>query len=406
MGNYKYGQLKSYNQVLLITAVILVAFNLRAAITSVGPMIGLLRESLSMSNWSIGILTSLPLIAFALMSPIVPKLSYRFTNEITLIAGMCILSIGIVVRSIPFISLLYIGTILIGIGIAISNVLLPGIIKERFPNQVPMMTSIYVTAMSLFAAIASGVSIPLAIGAGLGWEIALGIWIIPALACIAIWVYFVKYRRSADEVNMYYVKADDVRMWRSPLAWQVAVFLGLQAFAYNALITWLPEILIDYGVTSKSAGWMLSFNQFIGLPATLLIPIIAGKFKSQRGIILILCVFALSGYIGLLSGESYNIMVWSVGLIGVAYGGLFPLSLAFLAMRTKTAMQAAKLSGMAQAIGYSLAALGPILLGSLVDATGSWTVSLYILLSITIVTALVGMGAGRDRVVTNDYKKT
>ncbi|PIC78064.1 MFS transporter [Sporosarcina sp. P19] len=399
MNKYKYGQLKSYNQVLLISAVLLVACNLRAAITSVGPIIGLLRESLSLSNGSIGILTSLPLIAFAVMSPIVPKISTKFTNETTLIAGMCILTIGIVIRSIPFISLLFIGTILIGVGIAISNVLLPGIIKERFPNQVPLMTSVYTTTMSLFAALASGVSIPLAVGAGLGWEFALGIWIVPALVGIGIWVYFVKQRKSADEVNMYYVKADDSKMWRSPLAWQVATFLGLQAFSYNALMTWLPEILIDYGVTSGSAGWMLSFNQLIGLPASLLVPIIAGKFTSQRGIILILCTLAFGGYIGLLFGESYDVMIWSVGLIGVAYGGLFPLSLAFLAMRTTTAMQAAKLSGMAQAIGYSLAAIGPVLLGSLVDKTGTWAFSLSILLFVTVLTLIVGFGAGRNRVI-------
>ncbi|WP_313236228.1 CynX/NimT family MFS transporter [Sporosarcina ureae] len=403
MNRYKYGQLKSYNQVLLISAVLLVACNLRAAITSVGPIIGLLRESLSLSNGSIGILTSLPLIAFAVMSPIVPKISTKFTNETTLIAGMCILSFGIIVRSIPFIPLLFIGTILIGVGIAISNVLLPGIIKERFPNQVPLMTSVYTTTMSLFAALASGVSIPLAVGAGLGWEFALGIWIVPALVGIGIWVYFVKQRKSADEVNMYYVKADDSKMWRSPLAWQVAIFLGLQAFSYNALMTWLPEILIDYGVTSESAGWMLSFNQLIGLPASLLVPIIAGKFTSQRGIILILCTLAFGGYIGLLSGESYDVMIWSVGLIGVAYGGLFPLSLAFLAMRTTTAMQAAKLSGMAQAIGYSLAAIGPVLLGSLVDTTGTWTFSLSILLFVTVLTLIVGFGAGRNRVITDDF---
>lgn len=399
MNRYKYGQLKSTNQVLLISAVLLVACNLRAAITSVGPIIGLLRESLSLSNGSIGILTSLPLIAFAVMSPIVPKISTKFTNETTLIAGMCILSFGIILRSIPFIPLLFIGTILIGVGIAISNVLLPGIIKERFPNQVPLMTSVYTTTMSLFAALASGVSIPLAVGAGLGWEFALGIWIVPALVGIGIWVYFVKQRKSADEVNMYYVKADDSKMWRSPLAWQVAIFLGLQAFSYNALMTWLPEILIDYGVTSESAGWMLSFNQLIGLPASLLVPIIAGKFTSQRGIILILCTLAFGGYIGLLFGESYDVMIWSVGLIGVAYGGLFPLSLAFLAMRTTTAMQAAKLSGMAQAIGYSLAAIGPVLLGLLVDTTGTWTFSLSILLFVTVLTLIVGFGAGRNRVL-------
>jgi len=398
-------QPKNFNKVLLITAVLLVAFNLRAAITSVGPIIFLLRESLSLSNWSIGILTSLPLIAFAVMSPIVPKISSRFTNEITLIAGMCILSIGIIIRSIPFVPLLFIGTILIGIGIAISNVLLPGIIKERFPKQVPLMTSVYTTAMSLFAALASGVSIPLAVGAGLGWGVALGVWIVPALLAIAIWVHVVKKQRSDDEIKIYYFKANDIRMWRSPLAWQVAIFLGLQAFSFNALVTWLPEILIDYGITSETSGWMLSFNQFVGLPASLLIPIIASKFKSQRWIIFTLCVLALGGYFGLLSGESSTVMIWSVGLIGVAYGGLFALSLAFLAMRTETAMQAAKLSGMAQAIGYSLAAVGPILIGSLADTTGNWTFSLITLLIVTVLTAIIGFGAGRDRVITDDFKK-
>lgn len=405
MSKYKYGDLKSYHQALLITAVILVAFNLRPAITSVGPLIELLRDSLALNNWSIGILTSLPLFAFGIMSPIVPKISIRFTNEITLIAGMFILVIGLVIRSIPFIPLLYIGTILIGIGIAIANVLLPGIIKERFPERFSIMTSVYVTAMSLFAALASGVSYPLAVGLNLGWEIALGVWVLPVFLAIAIWIYFVINRTSADDVRVHYVTADDVRMWRSPLAWQVAIFFGLQAFSYNALMTWLPEILIDYGVSSETAGWMLSFNQLVGLPVSLLTPLIAIKFKSQKGIINFLCILAFIGYIGLLSGGSYQVMLISVALLGVAYGGLFPLSLAFLGMRASSALEAAKLSGMSQAIGYLLAAIGPILLGVLVDNTGTWTFSLYSLLIVTVLTALIGLGAGRDRVVLDDMRK-
>lgn len=404
MSKYKFGQLKSYHQFLLITAIVLVAFNLRPAITSVGPLVGLLRDSLSLSNWSIGILTSLPLFAFAIMSPIVPKLSARYTNEITLIAGMCVLSIGLIVRSVPFVTFVFTGTALIGIGIAVSNVLLPGIIKERFPNQVPLMTSIYTTAMSLFAALASGISIPIAVGAGLGWQVALGVWIIPAFAGIAIWIYLVKKRTSADDVRVEYIPIDDGRLWRSPLAWQVAIFLGLQAFSYNALMTWLPQILMDDGVSGGTAGWMLSFNQLIGLPASFLIPVIAGKFKTQRGIILILTVLAFIGYIGLLKGGSYELMVGSIVLLGVAYGGLFPLSLAFLGMRASSPLEAAKLSGMAQAIGYALAAVGPILIGALVDTTGTWTYSILVLILITILTAVVGFGAGRNRVVSDDFK--
>lgn len=405
MSQYKYEQFKSYNQILLIIAVVLVAFNLRAAINVVGPLAGLLRDNLAITNWSIGILTSLPLFAFAFMSPLAPKIGAKYTNEVALIAGMCVLSVGLVMRSIAFIPLLFGGTLLIGIGISISNVLLPGIIKERFPNRVPMMTSIYTTAMSLFAALASGVSLPLAVSAGLGWQVAMGIWIIPAFAAIAIWTYFIKKRKSPDEVRMHYVTASDVRMWRSPLAWQVAIFFGLQAFVYNALMTWLPEILVDYGVSAQTGGWMLSFNQFIGLPASLLIPIIAGKFKSQRIMVLILCSLALSGFSGLFFGNSFGVMVGSIVALGIALGGLFPLSLTFIGLRAKNAQDAAELSGMAQAVGYLLAAIGPIFIGSLVDLTGTWKYSLIILFIIVLVAAAVGLGAGRYRVVTDDYEK-
>src|SRR5699024_91628 len=252
--------------------------------------------------------------------------------------------------------------------------------------------------MSLFAALASGVSLPISVGLDLGWEAALGVWVFPAFIAIGLWMYFVKYRKSADDVEMYYVRANDLNMWRSPLAWQVAIFFGLQAFSYNALVTWLPEILIEYGVESRSSGWMLSFNQIIGLPASLLIPIIAGKFKSQRSNIIILCILAFGGYIGLLIGDGYNMMVVSVALLGVAYGGLFPLSLIFLGLRAKNALEAAKLSGMAQAVGYLLAAVGPILLGTLLDVTGTWSYSLYTLLGVTVLIAVIGLGAGRDRV--------
>src|SRR5699024_12325187 len=149
-------------RILLVIAIIFIAFNLRPAITSVGPIIDLLRESLSLSNFSIGILTSLPLIAFGIMSPLVPKISMKYTNETKLIGGMVLLVIGLIVRSIPFVPLLFIGTILIGIGIAIANVLLPGIIKECFSDWVPLMTSVYTTVMSLFTALSSGISFPIA----------------------------------------------------------------------------------------------------------------------------------------------------------------------------------------------------------------------------------------------------
>ncbi|GGJ81920.1 putative transporter YycB [Lentibacillus kapialis] len=403
MGIYQFENLKRYNQILLITGIIIIAFNLRAAITSVGPLANVIGDDLGLASWSVGILTSLPLIAFAVMSPVAPKLGDKYSNETVLINGMVVLLIGILTRLVPIPIFLFGGTLLIGLGIAVSNVLLPGIIKERFPNRVPLMTSVYSIAMGLVAALASGVSVPLANKVGLGWEWSLAVWSFPAFAGIVIWVYFVKRRRAANEVSVQYVAASDVRMWKSRLAWEVAVFLGLQALLYYVIIAWLPAILQDYGVNSGTAGWMLSYAQFIGLPASLL-PMLAGKLKSQSGMTIGVCLSAAVGTAGLLFGQSNVIMIASVTLLGIATGGLFPLALSFLGMRTGDARQAAELSGMAQALGYFLAALGPIAIGSLNDITSGWEVPLTMLLIVSILMAIVGYGAGRNRTVEDEFK--
>ncbi|SFD68637.1 MFS transporter, CP family, cyanate transporter [Lentibacillus persicus] len=403
MGIYQFEDLKRYNQILLVAGIIIIAFNLRAAITSVGPLANVIGDDLSLSSWSLGILTSLPLVAFAVMSPVAPKLGNRYSNEIVLINGMVVLFIGILARSVPMPFFLFGGTLLIGLGIAVSNVLLPGVIKERFPNRVPLMTSVYSVAMGLMAALASGVSVPLANRAGLGWEWSLAVWAIPALAGAGIWFYFVKRREAANEVSVHYIAASDVRMWKSRLAWEVAVFLGLQAFLYYVIIAWLPAIVQDYGASSGTAGWMLSYAQFIGLPASLL-PIVAGKLKSQSVLTAGICLLAAVGSAGLLIGQSLVMMTVSVTLLGIATGALFPLALSFLGMRTGDARQAAELSGMAQALGYFLAALGPIMIGSLNDVTSGWQTPLIVLLIVSVLMAIVGYGAGRNRTVEDEFK--
>ncbi|MFD1361229.1 CynX/NimT family MFS transporter [Lentibacillus salinarum] len=401
MGIYQFEDMKRYNQSLLVAGIIIIAFNLRAAITSVGPLADAIGADLGLSSWSVGILTSLPLVAFAVMSPVAPKLGNKYSNEIVLIASMVVLLAGIAVRLIPMPVFLFGGTVLIGLGIAVSNVLLPGVIKERFPNRVPLMTSVYSVAMGLVAALASGLSVPLADNAGLGWEWSLAVWGLPALAGVVIWVYFVKQRRAANEVSVHYVTASDVRMWKSRLAWEVAVFLGLQALLYYVVIAWLPVLLQDYGADSGTAGWLLSYAQLIGLPASLL-PVLAGKFKSQSFLTAGISLVACAGIAGLLFGQSSIMMVASVTLLGIATGGMFPLALAFLGMRTYGAQQAAELSGMAQALGYFLAALGPTLIGFLNDMTGGWQVPLVAVLVLSAVMTVVGYGAGRNRTVEDE----
>lgn len=386
---------KTY-RVLLFIGIIVVAFNLRPAITSIGPLIGIIRDDVGLSNWSVGLLTSLPLIAFAIMSPIVPRLANRYTNERIMMVGLILLAIGISARSISLISLLFAGTLFVGLGIAICNVLLPGVIKDKFPARVALMTSLYSTAMGIFAAAASGLSIPIATGMGLGWKFALLIWSLPAITGIFIWVYLNKNNNKEQTEEINYINPSENRMWKSPLAWHVAAFMGLQSFLFYVTISWLPEILHDYGMDIAHAGWMLSMMQFIGLPASFFVPVIAGKFKSQRPIVIVMASCSVIGYSGLLLGNSYVMLVISTVIIGIALSGTFALALAFLGMRAKNAKQAAELSGMAQALGYVLAAAGPIFIGYLYDLTHLWAIPLITLIIIALMVMAFGLSAGRD----------
>ncbi|MYL44711.1 MFS transporter [Virgibacillus halodenitrificans] len=386
---------KTY-RVLLFIGIIVVAFNLRPAITSIGPLIGIIRDDVGLSNWSVGLLTSLPLIAFAIMSPIVPRLANRYTNERIMMVGLILLAIGISARSISLISLLFAGTLFVGLGIAICNVLLPGVIKDKFPARVALMTSLYSTAMGIFAAAASGLSIPIATGMDLGWKFALLIWSLPAIIGIFIWVYLNKNNNKEQTEEINYINPSENRMWKSPLAWHVAAFMGLQSFLFYVTISWLPEILHDYGMDIAHAGWMLSMMQFIGLPASFFVPVIAGKFKSQRPIVVIMASCSVIGYSGLLLGNSYVMLVISTVIIGIALSGTFALALAFLGMRAKNAKQAAELSGMAQALGYVLAAAGPIFIGYLYDLTHLWAIPLITLIIIALMVMAFGLSAGRD----------
>ena len=390
-----------WQRILLIAGIILVAINLRPAITSVGPLLGIIRDEIGLSNWSVGLLTSLPLIAFAIMSPLVARIGRRVTNEYALVIGLVLLLGGIAVRSISIISFLFIGTLLVGLGIAFCNVLLPGVIKEKFPLKVALMTSIYSTVMTMVAAVASGLSIPIASGLNLGWNMALFVWAIPAIIAIILWIYLGKKNKGVSDSQdaVHHEERKKNNIWRSSLAWQVALYMGFQSSWFYITISWLPEILYDYGVDMATAGWMLSIAQFIGVPFSFLVPMIAAKYESQRNVVLVLGALGIGGYCGLLFGSSYLMMVISIILIGIPLGGNFALALALLGMRARNSRQAADLSGMAQSVGYVLAAIGPIFIGYLFDVTHMWETPLITLIIISGLVILFGFGAGRNKYV-------
>lgn len=394
-------QSKRTYQFLLISAIIIVAFNLRPGITSVGPLIGMIRDDVGLANWSAGLLTSLPLVAFAIMSPIAPKLGNKYTNERAMLIGLVILILGIGTRSISNAILLFSGTLLVGFGIAILNVLLPGFIKSSFPTKVGVITGIYTTSMSLMAAGGSGLSVPLATGLGLGWKLALAVWVIPAILGLSIWVYLAKKQPKGKKIEVKSFQSNN-RMWKDKLAWQVALYMGLQSFLFYVTISWLPEILHHQGISMATAGWMLSFTQFIGLPASFAIPVLAEKFTSQRILVGILSTLSIIGYGGLLVSNSFPILIISCICIGFFLAGTFALALTFLGIRAKTPKDAAELSGMAQSLGYILAAFGPILIGFLFDITGSWTVSIITIIVDAMLVFMFGMFAGRNRYVLDN----
>ncbi|MGE8203572.1 CynX/NimT family MFS transporter [Heyndrickxia sp. NPDC080065] len=380
--------------ILLIIGIILIGANLRAPLTSVGPLIGSIRENFGISNAAAGSLTTVPLIAFALLSPFAPKLSRRFGIENILFFSLIFITAGIVLRYFDGVSALFTGTILIGLGIAICNVLLPSMIKQNFSQNVGVMTGVYSVSMNLFAAISSGLSLPMATKFGLHGS--LGYWAIFSIIAILFWIPQI--RSGGHAKNTVAVNQQSVNLWKSSLAWKITFFMGLQSLMFYTFVAWLPEILGQQGISSNLAGWMLSLMQFAVIPFTFIVPIIAGKMKNQLLLVTITALFFIVGLFGILIGNVKLIPLF-IMMVGIASGSAFSLAMMFFSLRTKNSQQAAELSGMAQSFGYLLAAIGPALFGILHDVSHSWTLPLWVLIIGSFFFFVFGIGAGKNKFV-------
>ncbi|WYP27072.1 MFS transporter [Alkalihalobacillus sp. FSL W8-0930] len=386
--------LSKKHTILLIIGIAVIAFNLRPAITSVGPVIGEIRADFGLSNGAAGLITTLPLLSFAALSPLTPKLGQKLGFEGAIVAGLSLLLLGILLRATGLLSFLFIGTALVGVGIAICNVLLPGLAKLHFPLKVGLITSIYSTLMSIFAALASGITVPMADGLGLGWNTTLLLWGALVLLGLAVWVPQLRGKNS--EPKPVDVQPVSSSMWKSSIAWQVTLFMGLQSFLFYSSVAWLPEIMRSHGMSIVTAGWMLSIMQFAGVPGNFLAPIIAGKLKDQRGLVIVISILYFIGLIGLIYGGSTPFLVVSILFMGLASGSSISLALTFIGLRSANAKQASKLSGMAQSLGYLLAASGPIIIGLVFDWFHNWTAPLLMFMVVLIAMTGVGLGAGRN----------
>ena len=382
---------KSKN-VLLILGILFIAINLRPALASVGPLIEDIRDSTGLSTTLLGILTTIPLMMFGAVSTLAPLCTRRFGIGGTLLGAMALLTVGIGIRSIAWVPALYFGTFLFGIAIAFGNVLLPGLTKRNFASNSGFITSMYSAVMAVGASLAAGVSVPLAHDAGLGWRGSLGVWAILALIAFFVWLPQLS-RFTKSKANKSYMAAMK-SLGKSRLAWMVALFMGLQSMTFYVILAWLPAILQSRGYDASFSGWMLSLSQAMGIFGSLAVPMLAGKRRDQRGIVWFLVIVEVIGIIGLLLPQFGWIALW-VSLIGFVLGGTFGLALLFIVLRSHDAESATELSGMAQSIGYLVAATGPIIFGSIFDFSGSWTYSLLFLFVIAALKLVMGLGAGR-----------
>lgn len=389
-----YSDRSSKDQRLLVAGIILIALNLRPALSSLGPLVGMIREATGLSNTYLGLLTTLPLIAFGILSTLTPLFTRKYGIEKTLSGALALLTIGISLRALGYVPALFIGTILLGVAIAFGNVLLPSLVKRDFDKRSGFMTSLYSGMMGVGAALAAGLSVPIAKNLPGSWNTSLGVW--GLLSFIAFVVWYPQVKQSQPTLKKRSFKKAMKELGSNMLAWKVALFMGLQSLAFYVILAWLPDILISKGFTTSEAGWYLSLSQVTGVAGSVLIPFIAAKKNDQRLLVLILILLEAVSLIGLWLGGNGGVPLW-VSLIGFALGGSFGLALLFIVLRSTDSETTVELSGMSQSIGYLLAAIGPIAIGVTHDITDSWDTALFILFGILFIKLYMGIGAGSSQ---------
>ncbi|MFY1030165.1 CynX/NimT family MFS transporter, partial [Pseudomonas asiatica] len=348
---------------LLLLGLVLVALNLRPALSSMAPVLGQVSEGLGLNASQAGLLTTLPVLCLGLFAPLAPVLARRFGSERVILGILATLALGIVVRSSLGAAGVFLGSLMAGASIGIIGVLLSGIVKRDFPQHAGTLTGVYTMALCLGAAMAAGATVPLAQHFDGSWALGLGFWMLPALLAMLVWLPQARQGHGLHKVA-YRVRG----LWRDPLAWQVTLYMGLQSSLAYIVFGWLPSTLIGRGLSPTEAGLVLSGSVIVQLVSSLSAPWLATRGKDQRLAIVLVMLITLAGLFGCLYAPLSGLWGWAV-VLGLGQGGTFALALTLIVLRSKDAHVAANLSSMAQGVGYTLASMGPFAVGLVHDLT-------------------------------------
>ena len=383
--------------VLLVAGVVLVSINLRPAAASVGPVLDRIQSDTGLSSGWAGALTTLPVLCFGLLAPLAPLLARRLGLNRAIAVAMIALTAGLLVRLTGGNVLLFAGTALAGAAIATGNVLMPVLVRRDFPHRTGTAMALYTTSLIGFAALAAGVTVPIADALGGGWRPGLGVWAIPAAIAALAWLPAFLRRDVAAGADARPAHVPMVRpLLRQPLAWQVTLFFALQSGGFYSTLAWLPDIFRSHGAGDSQAGFLLSLSIVVGLLTTTTLPGVATRVRDQRGLVVASCAVWAAGLTGILVAPMSAPYLWAV-LLGLGQNATFPLALMLIVLRGGSLATTEGLSTLAQTVGYAIAAMFPLAVGALHGATGSWTPALILLLAVLAPQVAFGLAAGRNR---------
>ena len=396
---------------MVLLGVVLVALNLRIAVAAVSPILDAVRQDVELSPAHAGLLGAVPVVSFAVFGSLAPLVARRLGLEPTLIAAMLLSALGEVVRAVTTTPAGFLAWSVIALaGMGMGNVLLPPLVKRYFPDRVGAVTAVYSVAMAFSTALPPLLAVPVA--QELGWRVSLGAWAVIGVVAVVPWLVVVVRsavargalrdvlrRAPTDTPALASRHRASGRVWRSPLAWAMSLTFAMNTLNVYVLFAWLPVILGDAGLSAAEGGRWLALFAILGLPPAVVVPLLTVRLRNPWVMVVVFVGCFVVGYLGLLLSPTRPLGLWIV-LLGLG-PGTFPLLLTLINLRTRTSAGATSLSGFTQGVGYALAGGGPVLVGSLYEATGGW-VTVYGLLLTTMAILLVASYVACRPVILED----